>query len=198
MGFPSAYWVLAGLAVLGIAATARASIDSTRVMIAEGDLNQALESLEGLGDGDAETLFLRGMVPAELGRDMEAEKVFRDLIERYPDHPEPYNNLAVLLAGAGRFEEAVATLKDALRTHPSYRTAWDNLTTICGRLASEAYSRALDVDSQSQAEPVKLALLSTLPGADAPAMTPRVPTSLSTMASPASCTMITAWPPTTR
>jgi tetratricopeptide (TPR) repeat protein len=170
-----------------------ASVDSAQTMIAAGRFNEALTSLESLDAQDAESLFLRGVVLAELDRNAEAESMFRDLIERFPDYPEPYNNLAVLLAGSGRFEEAVETLKSALRTHPSYRTAWDNLTTIYGRLASEAYSRALNVESAGQAAPVKLALLGSLSRADESAMGP-VETIPAVAVAPVSQTPVTETP----
>ena len=158
--------------VMVCAAVTEASVDTARSMMAAGRFEDALASLQGAVSEDAESAFLRGVVLAELDRDAEAERAFRDLIRRYPEYPEPYNNLAVLLAESGRFDEAVETLKGALRTHASYRTAWDNLTTIYGRLASEAYSRALNVESSVKSAPVKLVLLGDLTGAEAPAMTP--------------------------
>jgi hypothetical protein len=172
MRFRRAHFILGTLVVLSIATSAVASVDSAKMQIASGDFDGALRSLEDLDSPEPEVIFLRAVVLAEIGRGTEAERMFRDLIDRYPDYPEPYNNLAVLLAGSGRFEEAVETLKGALRTHPSYRTAWDNLTTIYGRLASEAYSRALDVDSAGRAAPVKLALLGSLSRAEEAVMGP--------------------------
>ena len=148
-----------------------ASVDSARTLLADGQPQQALVALEAAASEDAEARFLRGVILAELDRAGEAEEVFRELIRGYPDYPEPYNNLAVLLADSGRFDEAVETLKSALRTHPSYRTAWDNLTTIYRRLASEAYSRALNVESP-QVTSVELALLGTMTGAPVPGMEP--------------------------
>lgn len=162
-----------GFLIIALSVTsAVASTDSARNLLASGRLSEALETLNSVADDDVEVRFLRGVVLAELDRDAEAEGMFRDLIREYPDYPEPYNNLAVLLAEAGRYDEAVETLKSAMRTHSSYRTAWDNLTTIYGRLASEAYSRALNVDDSSRSTPVKLVLLGTLAGSQPEAMAP--------------------------
>ena len=49
-----------------------------------------------------------------------------------------------------------------MHTHPSYATAHDNLADIYTRLASQAYSKALQIDGASPPPPVKLALLREL------------------------------------
>ena len=50
--------------------------------------------------------FLKGVLETEQGRTDAAIAVFRALIEDYPELPEPYNNLAVLLAQKGEYESA--------------------------------------------------------------------------------------------
>ena len=57
----------------------------------------------------------------------DAIRIFSSLSEDYPDLPEPYNNLAVLYASQGQYEKAKGALEAAIRTHPSYSTAHENL-----------------------------------------------------------------------
>ena len=52
---------------------------------------------------DAQAMFMKGIILAESGKRDEAIKSFTELTEKYPNLPEPYNNLAVLHAEAGQF-----------------------------------------------------------------------------------------------
>jgi tetratricopeptide (TPR) repeat protein len=159
----SAFGVACGFA--GFLLATETSLDSVRLMAADGRTVEALASLEELVPAEIsnpEALFLRGVLQAELGRVEEAEDTFEELIRLHPELPEPYNNLAVIQAAAGRYEEAVETLRGALQTHSSYRTAWENLTRIYGRLASEAYSKALNVGTIAEDGRVELVLLSNI------------------------------------
>jgi tetratricopeptide (TPR) repeat protein len=168
----SVFWVACGFA--GSLLATDISLDSVRLMAAEGRTEEALASLEELFPAEPsnpEALFLRGVFLAELGRVEDAEDTFEGLIRLHPELPEPYNNLAVIQAAAGRYEEAVETLKGALETHSSYRTAWENLTRIYGRLASEAYSRALNVGTVAEDGKVELVLLSNISEAASRPMT---------------------------
>jgi hypothetical protein len=53
--------------------------------------------------------------------------VFRGLIEDYPELPEPYNNLAVLLAQRGEYDNAKVALETAIRTAPDWSVPHENL-----------------------------------------------------------------------
>lgn len=108
---------------------------------------------------DLQMRFLRGVILAESGRSADAVAVFVKLIEEFSDLPEPYNNLAVLYAAQGQHEKARGVLEAAIRTNPSYATAHANLGDVYARLASQAYSKALQLDaSQTDVQP-KLALI---------------------------------------
>src|SRR5438093_2806195 len=76
--------------------------------------------------------------------------------------PEPYNNLAVLYAGQGDYQKARKALETAIRTHPSYAVAHENLGDIYATLASQAYDKALQLDSGNAAARKKLALIKEL------------------------------------
>ena len=111
---------------------------------------------------DPQMRFLKGVILAESGRGADAVAVFVKLTEDFPELPEPYNNLAVLYAGQGQHEKARGMLEAAIRTNPSYATAHANLGDVYARLASQAYSKALQLDaSQTEVQP-KLALIKEL------------------------------------
>jgi len=115
---------------------------------------------------DPQMRFYKGVIQRESGRQAEAIVTFTKLTEDYPSLPEPYNNLAVIHAAQGQYDKARVDLEKALHTNPSYATAHDNLGDIYARLASQAYSKALQLDGASPPPQAKLALirdLSTLP-----------------------------------
>ncbi|HZY19484.1 MAG TPA: tetratricopeptide repeat protein [Ramlibacter sp.] len=116
---------------------------------------------------DPQMRFLKGVIQTESGKAADAITTFTKLTEDYPELPEPYNNLAVLYAGQSQFDKARAALEMAIRTNPSYSTAHENLGDVYAKLASQAYSRALQLDSGNTAVQPKLALIRELfaPGA---------------------------------
>jgi tetratricopeptide (TPR) repeat protein len=109
-------------------------------------------------------LFMKGVLLAEQGRREEAIKVFTDVTEKFPNLPEPYNNLAVLYADQGQFDKARKALETAIKTHPSYATAHENLGDIYARMASEAYGKALQLDTANTRAQGKLSLIKDLFG----------------------------------
>jgi tetratricopeptide (TPR) repeat protein len=108
---------------------------------------------------DPQMRFLKGVILTEQSKPQEAITVFTKLIEDYPELPEPYNNLAVLQAGQGQFDKARAALEMAIRTNPSYATAHENLGDVYAKLASQAYSKALQLDGGNTGVQPKLGLI---------------------------------------
>ncbi len=149
-------------AFLAAGALAQGSwLDSVRALDGQGRTREALNRLEGEPArlaADTEALLLHGVLLAKLGRTAEARELYQRLILERPDLPEAYNNLAVMHAAGGDYDTAIEILKQGLATHPSYRTTYDNLTKVYGKLAGEAYSKALG-DERIDAEPLRLALL---------------------------------------
>lgn len=111
---------------------------------------------------DPQMRFLKGVIQTEAGRAQDAITTFTKLTEDYPELPEPYNNLAVLHASQGQFDKARAALEMAIRTNPSYSTAHENLGDVYAKLASQAYSKALQLDATNTAVQPKLALIREL------------------------------------
>lgn len=113
---------------------------------------------------NAQALFMKGVLLAEQGRRDEAIKIFTEVTDKFPNLPEPYNNLAVLYADQGQFDKARKALETAIKTHPSYATAHENLGDIYARMASEAYDKALQLDTSNTRAQGKLSLIKDLFG----------------------------------
>ena len=113
---------------------------------------------------DAQMRFLKGLIFTEQNKSAEAITMFTKLTEDFPNLPEPYNNLAVLFASIGQYEKARAALEMAIRTNPTYATAQENLGDVYAKLASQAYDKALQLDSANTGTKIKLTLVRTLIG----------------------------------
>lgn len=132
--------------------------------IKNNHLAQALEQAEALiakNPKDAQGYFMKGIIFAEQGKSAEAIGVFTKLTEDFPELPEPYNNLAVLYAQQKDYNKAKNALEMAIRTHPSYATAHENLGDVYAKLASQSYSKALQLDA-SNSSSQKLLMISSL------------------------------------
>lgn len=101
---------------------------------------------------DARMRFLKGLILSEQGKNTEAIDVFNKLAADHPELPEPQNNLAVLYSKQGQYDQARRALEAAIRTNPSYATAYENLGDVYAKLASQAYSKALQIDGTNNAK----------------------------------------------
>lgn len=90
----------------------------------------------------------------------EAADIFSKLSRLYPDSPEPFNNLAVVYARQGDNDKAVEVLLQAFETNPSYAQVQSNLKAVYSAMATQAYNRALDLNSSNEKpERVNLGIL---------------------------------------
>lgn len=112
--------------------------------------------------------FMQGLILSKQNKIAEAINVFELLTRKYPKKPEPYNNLAVLYARQGQFDKARDVLLQAIRTHHSYATAYENLGSIYAKMAINAYTSALDLKKQQVASDIKLAMLDDISPASPP------------------------------
>lgn len=131
----------------------------------QGQQSQAMDKINNYlasKPKDAQGRFLKGLILTEQGKTAEAIKLFSALTEEYPELPEPYNNLAVLYASQGQYDKAKMALEMAIRTHPSYATAHENLGDIYAKMASQAYDRALQLDRSNSSTQTKLAMIQDL------------------------------------
>lgn len=154
-----------GLA-LGFAAPAIAdNLPEVQRLIKQAQYPQALEKVDaylGSRPKDAQGRFLKGLIFTEMNRPADAIAVFTKLTEDYPELPEPYNNLAVLYAQQKQYDKARTALEMAIRTHPSYAIAYENLGDVYAKLASQAYDKALQLDNSNAIAQNKLALIRDL------------------------------------
>ena len=153
-----------GLASPAPAAT-KAELDAVRTQVRQGALSQALVEVDRLLKrlpDDPQLRFLKGVVLAESDQVDEAIRVFSSITQDFPDLPEPHNNLAVLYASKGDYENARDALLVAINTHPSYATAHENLGDIYAKMARLAYDRALSLNTANRTAQAKLNLLREL------------------------------------
>lgn len=148
-----------------MASHALADLGSAQRLLEEGKPKAALKAVEShlsSKPNDPEARFLRGLALAELGQQEKAIEVFKKLTTDFGDLPEPYNNLAVLHAQRGEYDQARQALEAAILTHPSYATAHENLGDIYTILATVAYNRALSLNTGNNSVKVKLDMLGGL------------------------------------
>jgi tetratricopeptide (TPR) repeat protein len=136
-------------------------------LLKAGQHKQALERVNkalSAKPRDPQARFLKALILTEQGNTKEAIEIFTKLTQDYPELPEPYNNLAVIYASQGQYDRARAALEQSIRTHPSYATAYENLGDVYAKLASQAYDKALQIDSSNTGAKNKLSLTRELVG----------------------------------
>ena len=155
--------VLAGLALSLCVTFANAqSLPDVQRLMKQNQMPQALEKVDAYlsaNPKDAQGRFLKGLILTELSRQPDAIAIFTKLTEDFPELPEPYNNLAVLYAQQKQYDKARTALEMAIRTHPSYAIAHENLGDVYAKLASQAYDKALKLDSSNTATQTKLSMI---------------------------------------
>jgi Flp pilus assembly protein TadD len=158
-------WVLIALAAaLPVCAD---DLQEAQKLLKAGQHRQALTLVDkalAASPRDANARFLKGVILTEQGKAKEAIEIFTKLTQDRPELPEPYNNLAVIYASQGQYDKARAALEQSIRTHPSYATAYENLGDVYAKLASQAYDKALQIDSSNAAAKQKLSLVRELTG----------------------------------
>lgn len=156
---------------LFLAAPASANtVEEASQSLKSGDHAKALEQINRFlanKPKDTQGRFIKGLILTGLNKPTDAIAVFKKLTEDHPELPEPYNNLAVIYAQQKQYDKAKEALEQAIRTHPAYATAHENLGDIYSRLASQAYGKALQIDGSNASAQTKLAMISDLVGAPA-------------------------------
>ncbi len=184
-----------GALLLCFSLAARADdVQDANKLFKQKQYDQALAKVEGVlaaKPKDAQARFLKGLIFTEQGKVSEAIGIFSALTDDYPELPEPYNNLAVLYASQGQYDKAKTALEMAIRNHPNYATAHENLGDIYAKMASQEYNRALQLDRNNASPQAKLALINQLfaknskPAARAPAPVPAPAASVAPASAPA-------------
>lgn len=167
--------LVAACAVMPLHADESADVSQ---LLRAGKLTEALTKADAYlssKPNDPQMRFLKGVIQRSAGKTAEAELTFTKLTQDYPELPEPYNNLAVLYAAQGQYDKARVALEMAIRTNPTYATAHENIGDVYARLASQAYNKALQLDSNNAAVPPKLALIKELFGPNNKGQRPSLP-----------------------
>jgi tetratricopeptide (TPR) repeat protein len=193
----SAFFLFAPMRLLAVSVAVSAALSAPLAMaqtedyaevnrlMRAGQMSEALSKVDQFlvtKPRDPQMRFLKGVIQTESGKPTDAIATFSKLTEDYPELPEPYNNLAVLYAGQSQFDKARAALEMAIRTNPSYATAHENLGDVYAKLASQAYSKALQLDAGNAGVAPKLSLIRNLFAADGKGVRPTTVASATTPA----------------
>lgn len=100
---------------------------------------------------------------AVVGKYGDARSLLKKISIEYPDSPETYNNLAVLTAHKGDWQDAVSLLEKALATNRSLQTSYENLNQVYRYQAALAYRAALPQTDSKPLLPPTLTLLTPSP-----------------------------------
>ena len=100
--------------------------------------------------GDPDIEFLTAYAYQMSQQSGKAARYYQELIREYPELPEPRNNLAMIYLSNGDYDRASELLVNAINTHRSYATAYENLSNIYTGIASEAYRRAVSESKEPE------------------------------------------------
>lgn len=138
------------LAAQAFAQTPPAPYDEVARLTRAGQFDDAIARAERYlqtNARDPQMRFLVGVAQNQKGDIAAAQDTFARLTQEFPELPEPHNNLAVIHAAAGRYDEARTALEAAIRANPQYAVALENLGDVHARLAQRAWQRARAIDA---------------------------------------------------
>jgi len=123
--------------------------DRIEELLQHGDNEAALQLAEqrlaeraGQPGTDVQLEFQHARALAALGRTQEAIDIYAGMTTRFPELPEPWNNLAALYADRGELDRAHEALTMALRANPDYAAAQANLGDLQLLMALRTYRQA--------------------------------------------------------
>ena len=119
------------------------------------EARQAVEALRHTPGTDVQLMFLHARILAEMNRPNEAESVYLQMTTRFPELPEPWNNLAALYVKRNELEQARRALEMAVMINPKYPIALANLGDVQLNLALRAYQRAAQAGVPGLAPKIK-------------------------------------------
>ena len=95
--------------------------------------------------------FQKSVILGERGKTDEAMAILQELTAEYPELPEPYNNLGVLYAAKGRYDDARWALESAIKADPANASALavENLGDVYLKLADLEYEKAAKLDPKN-------------------------------------------------
>lgn len=143
------------LALLGACASAPAVVKKP-VEAVQQVVNTVVAAVPGVTDApvhpQAQAAFDAARAQLRAGRTAEAERGFRDVIAKHPELGGAHANLGMILRNAGKHDESVAALEQAVKVSPK-QPVFHNQLGVSYRhkgkfdQAREAYEQAIALDA---------------------------------------------------
>lgn len=148
-------WLSSGLLTAALicwqpVALAASDLPEVQKLIERRDFKQALLKVNQHLAAQPDSIdgrFYKGVILAESSEVQQAIAIFTQLTKDAPKMLEAYNNLGVLYARQQEYDKARSTLEAALRVDPAFAAVSGNLRNTYGRLAKQAYDKALGQES---------------------------------------------------
>ena len=93
--------------------------------------------------------FQRCVLFERMGQKDRARELLEDFITRYPEIPEPYNNLAAIYSSVGNLDRAEELLKKCLALRPNFALAHANLGNLYLARSKNAFATSLQLAPQN-------------------------------------------------
>lgn len=119
---------------------ARKNFDLAQTVIEEGLKQNPLS---------VQLRFQRCVLFERMGQKEKARELLEDFITRYPEIPEPYNNLAAIYSSIGNLDRAEELLKKCLALRPNFALAHANLGNLYLARAKNAFTTSLQLAPQN-------------------------------------------------
>ena len=110
--------------------------------IAEVEKRLIVEANRSTPGTDVQLMFMQARIYTEMNRLSDAEAIYQRMTMRFPELPEPWNNLAALYVQRDELDQARRALEQAIMINPKYAVAQANLGDVQLSLALRAYQRA--------------------------------------------------------
>ena len=110
--------------------------------LAEVEKRLVVEANRATPGTDVQLMFMQARLFTEMNRLTEAEVIYQRMTMRFPELPEPWNNLAALYVRRDELDQARRALEQAIMINPKYAVAQANLGDVQMSLALRAYQRA--------------------------------------------------------
>ena len=110
--------------------------------LAEVEKRLVVEANRATPGTDVQLMFMQARLFTEMNRLTEAEAIYQRMTMRFPELPEPWNNLAALYVRRDELDQARRALEQAIMINPKYAVAQANLGDVQMSLALRAYQRA--------------------------------------------------------
>lgn len=104
----------------------------------------------------AQLRFKRAVIAERSGQTQKAVQLLKQMIQRYPEIPEPYNNLAAIYAAQGKKAQARDCLTQAVRINPNFALGWENLGNMIVQDALPYYEKAAKAAPDNRRLQIKL------------------------------------------